>query len=182
MIPTPTNNNSERLKQLNKMNEGQFKYMTSLAKTPSRQDYQGALHAGMYPASNLVGNNETKVINNGSEMRNGIKGNISTNDKDKTSKLLQARPFATTANLSKGVVPEVENDPANRIGKNTRQFKKNLDLAGVEIDRFIPLVPEVKNSINYREEHINPVYWTHGGTSTRNFVRNSDYNKSCGNK
>ena len=57
------------------------------------------------------------------------------------------------------------------------QFKKNLDLAGVEIDRFIPLVPEVKNSINYREEHINPVYWTHGGTSTRNFVRNSDYNK-----
>ena len=86
------------------MNEGQFKYMTSLAKTPSRQDYQGALHAGMYARSNLVGNNETKVINNGSEMRNGIKGNISTNDKDKTSKLLQARPFATTANLSKGVV------------------------------------------------------------------------------
>ena len=182
MIPTPTSDNSERLKQLNKMNQGQFNYMTSIAKTPSRQDYQGAVNAGMYLASNLVGNNETKIVNEGSEMRNGIKGNISTNDKDKTTKLLQARPFATTANLSKGMVPDMENDPNNRIGKNTRQFKKNLDLAGVEINRFIPLVPEVQRSIDYREAHINPVYWTRGGTSTRNFVRNSDYNKSCGNK
>ena len=182
MIPTPTSDNSERLKQLNKMNQGQFNYMTSLAKTPSRQDYQGAVNAGMYLASNLVGNNETKIVNEGSVMRNGLKGNILTNDKANTTKLLQARPFATTANLSKGMVSDMENDPNNRIGKNTRQFKKNLDLAGVEINRFIPFVPEVQRSIDYREAHINPVYWTRGGTSTRNFVRNSDYNKSCGNK
>ena len=64
----------------------------------------------------------------------------------------------------------------------TRHFKKNLDLAGVTINRNTPFVPEVEQSVKYREDHINPTTWIRGGMSTRNFVRNSDYNKSCGFK
>ena len=170
-----------RVGEMAKMNRGIMDYNMTGLMNRTRKNYMDAVHdIGLYQQTNQGGKNIN--IDNESELLNGKFGNTITSDKDKVSKLLMSRPFATTPNLASGSVPEVEHLPANRYGQMTREFKKNMDLAGVSIDRFIPLVPEVKKSIAYHEENINPTTWVRGGMDTRTIIRNSDYLKSCGKR
>ena len=171
---------SVRVNELDRMNKSMLNYNTTIINEPTRKNFIDAVEAGMYQSVNQGGRHIN--VDKESELLNGKWGNEITSDKNKVSKLLMARPFATTPNLSYGEVPDVEHNPTNRYGKITRHFKKNLDLAGITINRNTPLVPEVEQSVKYREDHINPTTWIRGGMSTRNFVRNSDYNKSCGFK
>jgi hypothetical protein len=67
----------------------------------------------------------------------------------------------------------------NMIGVDTKVKKSVGPLAGVSIDRFIPMVPCVKQNVQ-NPVHIVPQYWVHGGESTRTFVQNSQYLRKCG--
>lgn len=171
---------SQRMNEINKMNKQMEDYRMAVFNQPTRKNYLDAVEKGMFQQTNWGGKHLN--VDNESELLNGRHGNALTSDKDKVSKLLNANPFATTPNLSLGSIPDVEHDPTNRYGKMTREFKKNMDLAGISIDRFIPMVPEVKKSINYHEEHVNPTTWVRGGMDTRTVVRNSDYLKTCGKR
>merc|ERR1711865_69100 len=155
--------------------------MNSGIMSKTRKNYiDAAQEFGLYQQTNQGGKNIN--IDKESELLNGKYGNSITSDKDKVSKLLMSRPFATTPNLSIGTIPDTEHLPANRYGKMTKEFKKNMDLSGISINRFIPLLPEVKKSIDYHEQHINPTTWIRGGMDTRTVIRNIDYLKSCGKR
>jgi len=170
-----------RVSEMAKMNRGIMDYNMTGLMNKTRKNYMDAVHeVGLYQQTNHGGKHIN--IDKESKLLNGKFGNTVTSDKDKVSKLLMSRPFATTPNLASGSVPEAEHLPANRYGQMTREFKKNIDLAGISINRFIPLVPEVKKSIAYHEEHINPTTWVRGGMDTRTIIRNSDYLKSCGKR
>ncbi len=172
---------SQRMNEINRMNQQMESYTMTAFHRPSRKNYIDAVNEiGVYQQTNWGGKNLN--VDRESELLNGRFGNAMTSDKDKVSKLLKPSPYATTPNLSLGSVPEIEHDPANRYGKLTREFKKNMDLAGITINRFIPMVPEVKRSVEYHEEHINPTTWVRGGMDTRTVVRNSDYLKTCGKR
>ena len=66
-------------------------------------------------------------------------------------------------------------------GNDTRVKKAADTLAGVSIDRFIPLVPCLQENIQ-NPEHIIPQYWVRGGESSRSYIQNIDYYKLCGIK
>jgi hypothetical protein len=66
-------------------------------------------------------------------------------------------------------------------GNDTRVKKAADTLAGVSIDRFIPLVPCLQENIQ-NPEHIIPQYWVRGGESSRSYIQNIDYYQLCGIK
>lgn len=175
------NKSSERMNEMNRMNNQMQSYTLTSYHNPTRKNYVDATkEIGVYQQTNL--GEKSIHIDNESKFLNGKSGNTSTRDKDRVSKILMPSPYATTPNLKLGNVPEVEHDPNNRYGRMTREFKKNMDLSGITINRFIPMVPEVKRSVNYYEQHINPTQWVRGGMDTRTVMRNSDYLKTCGKR
>ena len=115
-----------------------------------------------------------------SELRNGKLGNQLTSDKCKQSKLLEASPFATTPYLGAGRTSIIRPDVySNLVQSKLTQDKKSVSpLSGVTIDRFIPLVPCIKDNIQ-NPAHIIPRYWVRGGMSTRSIIQNIDYIDQC---
>ena len=61
-------------------------------------------------------------------------------------------------------------------GLQTSTAKSTGALAGVTINRFIPLLPCIRENIQ-DPAHIVPTFWVNGGESTRNVVNNVDYLK-----
>lgn len=148
----------------------------------NRKNYlDAASEVGLYQNSNWDGRGV--YIDQNSKLRNGISGNIITSEKSKESKLLNARSIATRpfkgAGYSTLKNPDVRSELM--VGKLTRKSKKNSDLAGVSIDRFIPMVSCLKKNIQDPKNLI-PEYWVRGGMDTRTIVRNINYMKSCGMK
>lgn len=66
-------------------------------------------------------------------------------------------------------------------GTETRVKKAADALAGVSIDRFIPLVPCLANNVQ-NTNHIIPKLWVRGGESSRAHIQNVDYYNLCGVK
>ena len=66
-------------------------------------------------------------------------------------------------------------------GELTNYGKSSNSLSGISINRFIPLIPSIRENIQ-DPEHIVPSYWVNGGLSTRNNLKNINYLKSCGKK
>ena len=148
----------------------------------NRKNYLDAANEiGLYQSTNFDGRGV--YVDNGSKLRNGVSGNIITSEKSKETKLLNARSLATTpfkgAGYSTLKNPDIRSDLI--IGKLTRKSKKNMDLAGVSIDRFMPMVSCLKKNIQ-DPKHLVPEYWVRGGMDTRTIVRNINYMKSCGLK
>ena len=148
----------------------------------NRKNYlDAASEVGLYQNSNWDGRGV--YIDQNSKLRNGTSGNIITSEKRKDSKLLNARSLATTpfkgAGYSTLKNPDIRSELM--VGKLTRKSKRNLDLAGVSIDRFIPMVSCLKKNIQ-DPQNIIPEYWVRGGMDTRTIVRNINYMKSCGMK
>jgi hypothetical protein len=119
-------------------------------------------------------------VSHDSELRNGKLGNQLTSEKNKQSKLLEASPFKTTPYLGAGRTSIVRPDVySNLVQSKLTQDKKSVSpLSGVTIDRFIPLVPCIKENIQ-NPTHIIPKYWVRGGMSTRSIIQNIDYIDQC---
>ena len=65
------------------------------------------------------------------------------------------------------------------FGEQTHTGKSCNSLSGASANRFIPLVPCLKDNVQ-NVSHIVPEYWVRGGMNTRTIIRNIDYMKSCG--
>jgi hypothetical protein len=140
-------------------------------------------------SSNVLGLNSQNMygfsnkITDENNFRNGTQGSIMTNIKGREYKELDTRLFIGSPYMSSGQSilknPDLHSKLIN--GLDTHSRKADNSLAGVSIDRFIPLVPCISNNVQ-NVEHIIPEYWIRGGMSTRVVIRNADYLKSCGKR
>ena len=94
---------------------------------------------------------------------------------------LTTRPFKGWPYMGAGSTHIVQPDTYSKLvsGTDTRVKKAADALAGVSIDRFIPLVPCLADNIQ-NPVHIIPEYWVRGGESSRSEIQNIDYYKLCG--
>lgn len=136
-----------------------------------------------------ISNNNIRGVNNKTNYGSYIDKESSlrygklTNIKNKDNKILKPRPFATTPYSGHG--SHKIKDPViySKLmdGIDTHAKKSTNSLSGVSMDRFIPLVPCIKDNIQ-DPKHIVPEYWVNGGESTRAIIQNVDYFKMCGIK
>lgn len=117
----------------------------------------------------------------GSELRNGCIGNVITHTGAKQQ--LAVRPFLSVPYMGQCRTPLMNVDTYSALssGESTRTGKGCNSLAGVTINRFIPLVPCLKQNIQDPVHYI-PKYWVRGGMDTRAYMRNTDYLRACGIK
>ena len=98
----------------------------------------------------------------------------------KCDKLLQSRPFITVPFMGAGKTtilnPDVESQL--KFGEDTFVPKSIDKLSGISINRFIPLIPCIKDNIQ-DPKHLVPTEWVRGGADTRAVIRNIDYRKQC---
>lgn len=122
-------------------------------------------------------------VTNDSKIRNGTLGNISTQTKSKVDKILTCRPYITTPFMGAGQASSTEADIQSGLmmGEFSSKRKSCNELSGISINRFIPLIPEIKKTIQ-DPKHIIESAWIRGGMHTRMTVRNMDYIKSCGTR
>ena len=102
-----------------------------------------------------------------------------TNSRDKQQ--LVTRAFKGLPYMGAGETHIVNPELYSKLssGTDTRVKKASDALAGVSIDRFIPLVPCLADNVQ-NTEHIIPEYWVRGGESSRAHIQNVDYYKLCG--
>lgn len=128
---------------------------------------------GVYQSGNFSDYSEN--IDNGSQIRNGKYGNIITHSGER----MQFPKNGRTNPPFKGAQKEeLDTDIMSKLygGQSTNERKS---LRGVEIDRFVPLIPELENQVQ-NPKHLIPKYWVRGGMDTRVVIRNIDYLKTCG--
>jgi hypothetical protein len=132
-------------------------------------------HIGISASKNKDG--YEKII----DMESKLKQSSITNYKDKQQ--LQSRGFKGSPFMGAGETHIVNPVLYSKLmsGNDTRVKKAADTLAGVSIDRFIPLVPCLQENIQ-NPEHIIPQYWVRGGESSRSYIQNIDYYKLCGIK
>lgn len=124
--------------------------------------------------------NTGKYINESSSFVNGTFGNILTGTKKKCDKKLKQRSIITVpfmgAGESKILFPDIYSKLIS--GQTTRDHKSCNNSKQKRINRFIPMVPCLKQNIQ-NTQHIIPEYWVRGGMDTRNIIRNINYYKEC---
>jgi len=123
------------------------------------------------------------MVQNDSRIRDGTLGNISTQTKHKSDKILECRPFITTPFMGAGQASSSNTDTQSDLlrGEYSSKRKSCNELSGISINRFIPLIPEIKREVQ-NPKHIIETAWVRGGKHTRMTLRNMDYMKSCGIK
>ena len=109
-----------------------------------------------------------------------MKGNGITCEKEKCTKLLQARPYATTPYMGTGKTRSLFPDAESQLkmGEDTHVSKSVNSLSGITIDRFIPLIDCIKDNVQ-DPKHLIPEQWVRGGADTRSVLKNIDYRKEC---
>ena len=114
-------------------------------------------------------------IDNGSSIRQGKYGNILTHDGTK-----RVNPYDYRMNPPfKGAQTRAaDTDVMSRL-YNSEITHDKVPRRGVSIDRFDPLLPEVKKQIQ-NPKHLIPTFWVRGGMDTKTVIRNIDYLKTCG--
>ena len=115
------------------------------------------------------------------DMESKLKQSSITNYKNKQQ--LQTREYKGSPYMGAGETHIVNPVLYSKLvsGNDTRVKKAADTLAGVSIDRFIPLVPCLQENIQ-NPEHIIPQYWVRGGESSRSYIQNIDYYQLCGIK
>jgi hypothetical protein len=113
------------------------------------------------------------------DMESKLKQSSITNYKEKQQ--LQSREIKGSPYMGAGQTQIINPVLYSKLvsGNDTRVKKAGDTLAGISIDRFIPLVPCLKDNIQ-NPEHIIPQYWVRGGESSRAYIQNIDYYKLCG--
>ena len=123
------------------------------------------------------------IVQSDSRIRDGTLGNIITQTKNKSDKILECRPYITTPFMGAGQASSTSTDTQTdlRTGEFSSKRKSCNELSGISINRFIPLIPEIKREIQNPKNTIETA-WVRGGKHTRMTLRNMDYMKSCGFK
>ncbi len=134
---------------------------------------------GVYQGNSRDGSGQ--FINEDSKLKNGKDGNIMTNNKSKSSKILDTSSFLFSPFLGAGQSTLKNPDIKSELlyGENTANRKSGTKDAAISINRFTPLVPCLKENVQ-NTKHIIPEYWIRGGLSTRSVIRNIDYMRTCG--
>ena len=148
--------------------------------TLNRDQYLDSTNrVGIYQNNNRDGRG--KMVDNESNLLNGKNGNILTSQDKRNGKSLGTRLFAGAPYMGAGQSTLKNTDIKSELmtGENTYSAKSSGSLAGVHINRFIPLLPCLKDNVQ-NPNHIIPTRWVRGGESTRNVVRNIDYLRNCG--
>jgi hypothetical protein len=145
-----------------------------------RQNYLLSMNeVGLYHSHGSDGDGQ--LIDMDSAIRNGSQGNVITAEKSKATKLLSHRPYMTVPFMGAGktsiVYPDVYSIMS--IGEDTTTGRACNTLSGITIDRFIPLVPCLRDNVQ-NPVHLIPQYWVRGGMDTRAVIRNVDYMIECG--
>lgn len=141
----------------------------------SRQDYLNSVNesVGTYIDYNKCGLNKKTD----SDFKNGKYGNISTITKCRNvNNIYYTGPPYSAANNTFAYDPKIESELEQGI-----LVKDSCSLRGQSINRFVPLVPHLKENIQNPKHYI-PKYWVRGGMSTRPVIQNIDYLKKCGCK
>ncbi len=115
-----------------------------------------------------------------SRIRDGTLGNIATATKSKTDKIRVCRSIITTPFMGAGQAASTLTDSELR-GELGSKRKSCNGISGIAINRFVPLIPELADSIQ-DPNHLVESKWVRGGMPTRMTIRNMDYLKSCGTK
>lgn len=141
---------------------------------PSRNKYFDSFEQpGVFQTGNYSG--LPSHIDDSSALRLGKYGEILTHDRTKepvkeTSRFNPPDKSAHTMQLNPDAMSRLYS------GEIT---KDKASLRGKEIDRFVPLLPELEEQIQ-NPKNLIPTYWVHGGMDTTTVVRNIDYLKQCG--
>jgi hypothetical protein len=116
-----------------------------------------------------------------SNLKNGCIGNVMTHTGARQQ--LRTRPFRTVPYMGTCRAPMLNPDAYSILvsGESTRTGKGCNSLSGINIDRFVPMVPCLRENIQDPVHYI-PKYWVRGGMDTRAYIRNSDYLRACGIK
>lgn len=178
------NDSSEKLSQYDGNNQI-YNYNMGYYNTNHREHYiESMKEPGLYHHSQTAV--EGAHIDEDSQLKNGGMGNIMTNDKGKSSKqyilcddYIFMPPYTGYGKTRIGDNVDVFSNMM--IGERTRTRRSCDGINGMEINRFIPLVPCLEQNIQ-NTEHIIPKYWVRGGQDTRSIIRNIDYMKECGIK
>ena len=145
-----------------------------------RANYMNSMgDLGVYQNKNVDRNGS--FVDEESFIRNGGVGNTITSEKSKISKLLNERPYITVPYMGPGQTSISDVDSWSKMvgGETTRTGKGCDSLAGVTINRFVPLVKCLAENVQ-NVEHIIPTCWVRGGMDTRGQMRNINYYKECG--
>ena len=97
---------------------------------------------------------------------------------------LYERPYLTTPYMGRGI-GDICKETMMNPGENTLQKKQCNNLAGINIDRFIPQIScierNIQNNIHIITED-SQSDWVRGGQDSRQLIRNSNYLNKCGYK
>jgi len=113
-----------------------------------------------------------------SQIRNGEKGNVITNNKSKAEKNLDPRSYTTMPFTGPGT-RSVKTDVEDQLQRGALTNSKRSEDQQQFRNTFIPLIPEMEDAISNVDHYVER-NWTRGGISTRSVKQNVDYAKSRG--
>jgi len=159
----------------NSQNDKYSKYQLSNLR-PTSNYVNSMKEVGVYyDSKNTV---RSDKIDEESKIKNGEKGNIITNNKDRSEKTLDPRLYTTMPYTGPGsgtVKMDVEDQVRRGELTNSRRSEKEQEFRST----FIPLIPEIQQAMG-NVDHFVEKNWTRGGISTRSVKQNIDLVKSCG--
>jgi len=133
----------------------------------ARDEYINALEevGTQHQNNKRISNNEIKTSN---EFQSGKNGNnltrLGSSRRGFDTNLQEPQGYKKDGVIRDGII----------LGENTKLKKSQGSLAGVSLDRFIPMVPCVAKNVQ------NVPIWDKVGESTRTYYQNSNYLKKCG--
>ena len=133
----------------------------------ARQEYIDALEevGTQHQRNKRISNNEIKASN---DLQGGNQGNnltrLGSSRRGFDTNLMEPQGFKKDGKIREGII----------MGENTKLKKSQGSLAGVSLDRFIPMVPCVAKNVQ------NVPIWDKLGESTRTYYQNSNYLQKCG--
>lgn len=125
---------------------------------------------GLYQASKRDGAGH--FIRADSALRNGEKGNISTNNREINQ--LCVRTFSTPRHKQGTSIIDPDTHSKLIFGKSTSKKRSENCISQDSFDTFIPLVPQMKRYLEAAPVHKHCI---RGGISTRNIIKNVDYKR-----
>lgn len=143
---------------------------------PSRNKYFDSFEQpGVFQTGNYAG--LPSHVDDSSALKLGKYGEILTHDRTKrqnpeNNRVNPADKSAHTMALNPDVMSKLYN------GEIT---KDKSSIRGKEIDRFVPLIPELEEQVQ-NPKNLIPTYWVRGGMDTKTVIRNMDYLQTCGLK
>jgi len=172
---TSLNGDRDYLKYANERNDKLSAYQLSDLRPQS--DYMKSMsEVGLYyEAANTIRSGNIDID---SGMRNGDRGNVITNNKSRTEKILDTRTFNNMPYIGPGS-GSIKTDIEDQVQRGSQTNARRSETPQKFGNTFIPLIPELETAMK-NVDHFVETNWVRGGISTRSVKQNMDYAKSCG--